>query len=216
MASQENHREQEPFDYLTLEPAEALAKNALMHSDYDEPDHFVRALVPILDRTTDPRAHDALAMLIDGAFSRSIAFNIVLDDYLDVIRKGDSPDKEWRERKYGKPQEEAQPQTYESQPAAGDATDHEKVIRAGRFELVDKHGRVRAALRNYESITTISTVLNLFDEQGNTRVQIDLMDGDDPLIALYDRPNDNPGLEIDAKGLRLRDDTTKGDNQQAS
>jgi hypothetical protein len=120
MKSEPNDLKQGLQDIYTPDSATKMAKAAL-EAHHDRPDEFIRALVPILDHSTDPKTRDAIAWLISGAFARSTAQEMALNDYLDGIRAGRDVTEEWRRARYG----DDESPTTEASRAGGDQAEQE-------------------------------------------------------------------------------------------
>jgi hypothetical protein len=76
------------------------------------------------------------------------------------------------------------------------AQDIAPVVRAGRFELVDESGRVRASIRAESEPD--ATVLRLMDESGTIRVKLGADTKGSRLVLLDDRTE--LGVQIGAQG----------------
>lgn len=146
MTTERNSPGQDWQDIFTPQEAERLAKAAL-EATHDAPDDFIRALLPFIDdESVEVRVRDAIEMMVDGAFARSVAFDIAKDEYLDDLRadSGDVTEK-WRRRKY--PDKAGETDLAEQRRAAYEASADPATERF--IELLDGHGsepRIRARL----------------------------------------------------------------------
>ena len=90
MKKEGNEESDGPLDAFPPERSMELVDRA-MFDDRDEPDHFIRMLLVLHDRTRDPDTREALFHLIEAAYNCSLVRENALERYLDALRTGREP-----------------------------------------------------------------------------------------------------------------------------
>ncbi len=97
MPPEANPVEGEPEEVFAREEADKLLTEAL-GTDLDEPEPFVKLLLPLLDCAPPGRLKEAIYVLIEVAFDNSIVRSIRFREYVEAIRRGRNPLEEARRR----------------------------------------------------------------------------------------------------------------------